>query len=150
MSTDTIHNAIKNLLNEHGLKATRQRIIVMDYLMKSSEHPSADMVYRNVKPSVPSLSLGTVYKMLDCFTETGIVHKVITQNGIMRYDANTEEHNHIYCSNTNEIIDYEDHELIQLVEQYLNKKQIDNFRVQDVSIRINGKKINLNQKVSIT
>ena len=67
----------------------------------------------------------------------------------MRYDGKTDQHNHIFLSNTNEIIDFYDEDLIQLISQHLSKRNIENFNVKNISLRIEGEKINLNKNIKI-
>ena len=67
----------------------------------------------------------------------------------MKYDGNTDEHNHLYCSNTLEIIDYVDEELNQMIRDYLSKKQFTNFEINDFELQIKGEKISPGKDVSI-
>jgi Fur family peroxide stress response transcriptional regulator len=67
----------------------------------------------------------------------------------MKYDANLSRHDHIYSTNTQEIIDFEDEELSKIVENYINKKRIGNFKVNDIRIQIEGEKINPEKDIDI-
>ena len=78
---------------------------------------------KKVKAGNPSLSLATVYSTLETFTGKGLVNKVPVKDGVMRYDAHTDAHHHIYCTNTKEIIDFEDDELNELIKEFLKKKE---------------------------
>ena len=42
------------------LKYSKQREAIRDFLDHSEEHPTADMVYMNLRESFPNISLGTV------------------------------------------------------------------------------------------
>ena len=47
------------------LKYSRQRECIKEYLMHTTEHPTADTVYEHVKEEFPRISLGTVYRNLN-------------------------------------------------------------------------------------
>jgi Fur family transcriptional regulator, peroxide stress response regulator len=140
---------LKQKLSEAGLKATSQRIAIYDALLRLGDHPKAEQVYEQVHQQHPSLSLGTVYKTLDTLVKAGLIRKVFTQEDCMRYDADTSSHNHIYCTNTGEIVDYYDEELETLIKDFLAKKNIRNLSIQDIRLHINGEKDNPAEEISI-
>jgi Fur family transcriptional regulator, peroxide stress response regulator len=140
---------IKNRLIEHNLKATQQRIVIYEALLKLSNHPRAEDIYDHIKVNNPSISLATIYKSLDTFVTTGLASKVLTGEGYFRYDANMNIHNHIYCLNTKEIIDHEDEELKDLIEGFFQKKEIKNLRISDIRLHISGEKIDPENNISI-
>ncbi|MCS6822859.1 MAG: transcriptional repressor [Cytophagaceae bacterium] len=140
---------IKNRLSECGLKATHQRIVIYECLAKSFNHPTAENIYESIKPNNPSISLATVYKTLDTFVSAHLIHKVFSDDGIVRYDAYTHPHSHIYCINTKEIIDFEDENLNRLIQGYLKRKKIKNLKIKDIQLQILAEKVNIKEKVSI-
>ncbi len=140
---------IKAKIIHAGLKATQQRIVLYDALLKVENHPTVEQLFETVKPDNPSISLGTVYKTLDKLIEVGLVEKVMSREGQMRYDANLANHNHIYCTNTGEIIDYYDEELNDLIKSFFSQKKLQNVRIQDIRLQINAEKVNPNEDVSI-
>jgi len=143
------HSDIKQLLSEHGLKSTSQRIVIYGVLVGIETHPSAEEIYNMLKADYPSISLATVYKTLETFVGSGLCRKVMSKGGTMRYDGNVRDHGHIYCENTEEIIDYEDEELDTLLTEYFSKKKIDNLKIKEIKIQINGDKIDLRKKVQV-
>jgi len=136
-------------IKEAGLKATHQRIVILKALYENLNHPSSEELYGYIKKKNPSISLATIYKTLECFVNSGMIRKVPTSDGLMRYDGKTDQHNHIYLSNTNEIIDFYDEDLIHLISQHLSKRNIENLNVKNISLRIEGEKINLNKNIKI-
>ena len=85
---------------------TRDKIY--EYLCGTKSHPSADTIYNELKPSMPSLSIGTVYTNLRLFEEQGLVIRVANVNGNERYDANTKDHVHFVCDKCGSVIDIMD------------------------------------------
>ncbi len=141
---------VTKALAEKGLKITHQRIVVFQAIFATDKHPTAEQIYEGIKEQNPSISLATVYKTLETFVENRLVNKVSTPRGTMRYDARTDNHNHIYISNTNEILDYEDEELQVMLMDYLGKKQFDNFNITDFKLQIKGEKINPKKGINIS
>ncbi|MBO9699192.1 MAG: transcriptional repressor [Sporocytophaga sp.] len=134
---------IKELLIRKGLKATHQRIVIYHLLFNSFEHPTAELLFDKLKINNPSISLGTVYKTLDTFVQTGLAEKVLSETGSDRYDANLSSHHHIYYTDTKEIVDFYDSELQDLIIAFLNKKSIPNLKIKDFKIQIHGEKIDM-------
>lgn len=141
-------SALKEALSRAGLKATQQRLVIYQCLM-SSCHPTAEDIFEQVRPDNPSISLGTVYKTLETLVESKLVEKVPVSEGKMRYDARMDAHNHIYCTNTGEIIDFQDSELEKLIRDYLAAKNIKNLVIQNFNLQIRGSKNNPGQDILI-
>lgn len=140
---------IKAKLSTYGLKATHQRIVVYNALQHMYIHPSAEEVYTIIHGDNPSISLATVYNTLDSFVDAKLISKVSSQEGKSRYDFNTHHHHHIFVTNTDEIIDYHDTELQELIESYLKKKNISNLTIQELQLHIKAEKINPSKKIGI-
>ncbi len=140
---------LKERLSEVGLKATQQRMVIFHSIMTSKNHPSAENIFEQVKSSNPSLSLATIYSTLETLVDKGLVKKVLVKDGVMRYDAHIGTHNHIYCTNTSEIIDFEDEELNQMIKKFLASKNIENLNIKDISLHIEGEKIDKRKSVKI-
>lgn len=147
---ECIYEGIKAKLLVANLKATQQRIVIYHALMLLNNHPKAEQVYDLVRLDNPSISLGTVYKTLETFVESKLIKKVACEDGTMRFDGKTEAHNHILCTNTQEIIDFEDNELQSLIADFLSKKNIHNFKITDFQLQINGEKVNPDEQVKIS
>ena len=86
---------------------SKKRQAILDYLRHTAAHPSAETVYTALKPSIPELSLGTVYRNLQVLVYEGLVRIVCTVDGQARYDARTEAHVHCVCRSCRRVIDAE-------------------------------------------
>ncbi len=84
-------------LRDHGLQVTYQRLAIYQALYHTKEHPSAEIIYQQVKKRFPMISLGTVYKTLERFYEVGLIQKVSPVTEVARYDAKTHPHHHLVC-----------------------------------------------------
>lgn len=140
---------IKQLLTEAGLKATHQRLVIMKALYGMSNHPTAEQVYNLIKVDNPSISLATVYKTMETFVSNKLISKVATRDGHMRYDPRLDNHGHIYCTNTKELVDFYDEELDGLLIEFFKRKRVNNLIIKNISVRINGEKIDPDKKALI-
>ena len=129
---------IASKLSERGLRVTPQRIVILGAIINLKNHPTPENIIDYIKKNHPNISVGTVYKVLDSFVENGLLTKVKTESGIMRYDPSQSHHHHLYCKETDRIEDYEDKNLDQLIIDYFHKKGIKNFNIQDFQIQITG------------
>ncbi len=86
-------------------KQFRKRNAILECLMNTDTHPSADMVHQMLQQTHPDISQATVYRNLALFKKQGRITSVATVNGIERFDANTEPHVHFICSNCDAVVD---------------------------------------------
>lgn len=86
-------------------KRSKKRNAILEALRSTKSHPTAQWVYAQVKPAVPDLSLGTVYRNLAQFQEDGVVMQVGVVAGEQRFDANTAPHPHLICERCSSVID---------------------------------------------
>lgn len=111
---------IKDVIRKHGLKATPNRVAVLEYLLNSKEHPSAEMVKEYLNSLGNKFSLATIYNILESFVEKGVIMQIRDDNSnMMRFDANTSFHLHVYNIKTNEISDYYDEKYCKRIENDL-------------------------------
>lgn len=130
---------IKDKLVEKGLKVTPQRIAILEAIYALNNHPTAEMIMEYIKERHPGIAAGTVYKVLDVLIRHQLILRVKTDKDVMRYDGILKNHHHLYCVETEEISDYVDEDLDQLLEEYFIKKGIENFDIREVRLQINGK-----------
>lgn len=90
-----------------ALKHSRQREAIKEFLMTQTTHPTADIIYDNIKQIYPNISLGTVYRNLSLLTELGEIRKLSCFGGADHYDGRTEPHFHFLCTECGSIIDLE-------------------------------------------
>ena len=78
-------------------RMTRQRRVVFEELSNVKTHPTADQVYEMVRRRLPRISLSTVYRNLELLARTGKVLRLNMDGEQRRYDADTSQHEHVYC-----------------------------------------------------
>ncbi|MCD8341813.1 MAG: transcriptional repressor [Clostridiales bacterium] len=82
---------------------SRQRELIYEYLCGTTEHPTAEMIYAQLKPQAPHLGLGTVYRNLSLLCEDGRVRRLPFP--VERYDGNLSEHAHFCCQQCGKVTD---------------------------------------------
>ena len=81
-------DGFRNRCGEHGLKVTRQRVLIYQELIKSSDHPSPEVLSKRVHKKAPDISLDTVYGALATFYDMGLVDRVDGFGAVKRSDPN--------------------------------------------------------------
>lgn len=110
-------------LRDHSMKVTPQRIAIYNILMNTTEHPSAEVIYKKLEPVYPTMSLATVYKSLDVFKKSGLVQELNVGESSFRYDANVNSHPHIICTACHKVDDIEEDifsDLLDKVNSFTN------------------------------
>lgn len=92
-----IMDYITTLLRDKGFKVTPQRLAIYSVLINTKSHPSAEMIFSQLQPVYPTMSLATVYKTIEILKEIGMVQVLNVGEDSFRYDANIENHPHIRC-----------------------------------------------------
>ena len=87
------------------MRYSHQRERIFRAVMESCEHPTANMVYEQLKTDMPRLSLGTVYRNLNQLADAGRLKKIPLADGSCRFDKTKEAHSHIVCEQCGAVSD---------------------------------------------
>ena len=93
---------------ERAIRYSRKREAILTQIQGTSCHPSAEWVYKQLRPLHPDLSLGTVYRNLAFFRKRGLVRSVGVVQGQERFDAITTPHSHFVCNCCGTVLDLPD------------------------------------------
>jgi len=88
-------------------KNSKQRQLIKDFLLTRKDHPTADVVYMNVRQQLPNISLGTVYRNLTLLADMGEILRLRVGDGVDHFDADTSEHGHFICNDCGSVLDLE-------------------------------------------
>ncbi|MBR5844293.1 MAG: transcriptional repressor [Bacteroidaceae bacterium] len=102
---DGLKNMVKERLELHGIKPSMQRMAVMEYLMTHRTHPTAEMIFADLYPHMPTLSKATVYNTLNLLVERGVVRLITIEEKNARFDACMDPHIHFRCRDCGAILD---------------------------------------------
>jgi Fur family peroxide stress response transcriptional regulator len=100
-----VEKRISELLREKGYKVTPQRIAIYKALLNTKSHPSAEMIYNELQPHHPTMSLATVYKTVEILREMGLIQILNAGEDSCRYDADTSMHPHVRCMHCGRVDD---------------------------------------------
>lgn len=98
---------IADVLANHGLRPTQQRIAVYDYLLRHPVHPTAETIYQAVLERYPSFSRTTIYNCLHALVNAGLIRAVTIEAEEQRFDGNAADHAHFKCTACGAIYDFE-------------------------------------------
>lgn len=87
---------------------SRKRMAILNSLRNTRTHPTADWIYTQLKPENPNLSLGTVYRNLKMFCETGKAISVGVINGQEHFDGFVHPHAHFVCDTCGAVLDVDE------------------------------------------
>lgn len=105
MSDHQLKEAI-DTLKETGVRITPQRHAILEYLIQSMSHPTADDIYKSLEGKFPNMSVATVYNNLRVFREVGLVKELTFGDSSSRFDFVTSDHYHIICENCGKMVDF--------------------------------------------
>lgn len=118
----------------YNIKPSMQRIAIMDYLLEHRTHPSADVIYTALSPSMPTLSKTTVYNTLKLFSEQGAALMLTIDERNTNFDADTSIHAHFLCKTCGTIYDLAN----QSEEKELTALQLDGHQVTEMHYYYKG------------
>ncbi len=126
---------VVELLSEHGIRPSAQRVAVAQYILLTDEHPSADKVWARVRTRFPMISRATVYNTLNLFVEKGLVRELHLAPDSVVFDPNTDAHHHFVDDETGRIYDipWEKVAMRQI-------PKVDGFEIHDYQVVMRGRK----------
>ena len=105
MSEMQLKNAL-DTLKTTGVRITPQRHAILEYLIETMTHPTADDIYKALESKFPNMSVATVYNNLRVFREAGLVKELTYGDNASRFDFITSKHYHVICSSCGKIVDF--------------------------------------------
>jgi Fur family iron response transcriptional regulator len=96
---------VTEILHEHDIHPSAQRVAVAEYVLRTSDHPSADLVWKRVREEFPWVSRATVYNTLNLFVEKGLLRRLTIAEDSVVFDPRTDTHHHFIDDETGEIHD---------------------------------------------
>ena len=124
---------VVQILEEHDIKPTAQRVSIPEYVLRTQEHPSADKVWAVVGENFPAISRATVYNTLNLFVEKGILRALHLSADSVVFDPNVETHHHFIDEETGAI-----HDVPWDKVQVCNIDSLREFEVHDYQVVMRG------------
>lgn len=126
------------------MRKTKQREVILKVLGEHIDHPSADIIYEEVRKFIPRISLGTVYRNLEIMSESGTIMKLETGGSIKRFDPFTGPHPHFRCVKCGAIEDLpfeiDDSIFTGKMDNWAHGRKIQNLNIEytGLCIKCNG------------
>lgn len=87
------------------LRRSKQREAILDFLRKTSSHPTAYHIYEAVRKEIPNISLGTVYRNLRLLRDEAEILELDLAGSLSRFDGDTRSHYHFRCEQCGRVFD---------------------------------------------
>ncbi len=123
---------LAQMLTQHGVRPTQQRLAVFDYLLQHRTHPSAETVYEALVKQYPTFSRTTVYNSLHALVQAGLVLELSLGTEERHYDADVSLHGHFYCRRCGGILD------VPLDEAVVHSLRPEGYTVELFNISFSG------------
>lgn len=116
-------------------RESHQRKAIVNLLKARKDHPSAAMIYEDLRFELPNLSLGTVYRNLEILEKQGRIRILNLAQKEARYDGQMVKHAHFICEHCGTI---EDVEMKSDCCQMVNMLESRNYRISKFNLDITG------------
>lgn len=134
MSEVRLKDALDTLKNS-GVRITPQRHAILEYLISSELHPTADDIYKALESNFPNMSVATVYNNLRVFRNAGLIKELTYGDASSRFDFVTHDHYHIICDECGTIVDFH-HPGLEEVEHLAS--HVTGFKVNSHRLEVYG------------
>jgi Fur family transcriptional regulator, ferric uptake regulator len=99
-------SSAQELLRTHGLRATQQRLAVLEELRGEPNDLTAQQLHDRLRARAHSIGLATVYRALDALVEAGLAEPLSHFRDALCYRVCREgHHHHLVCSDCHSIVE---------------------------------------------
>jgi Fe2+ or Zn2+ uptake regulation protein len=126
---------VSGILSQHGIRASAQRVAVAEYVLHTSEHPSADVVLKRVRQRFPLISRATVYNTLNLFVRVGLLRELHMAENSVVFDPMLETHHHFIDEESGTI-----HDVPWDKVQVTNVEQLQGYEIRDYQVVMRGRR----------
>ena len=108
--------ALEQACRERGIRLSTQRRIILEALETAHDHPCAYDVHQRVALRHRKISVATVYRALNGFTQAGLLVRRDFGDGKARYErAQAKRHDHLVDVRSGRVVEFDDAELKVLI-----------------------------------
>jgi Fur family transcriptional regulator, peroxide stress response regulator len=117
------------------INLTIQRKEILEVVQHAPDHPTAADVIERLRGKGFNFAYGTVYNSLRYLTDAGLIRELKLGEAVSRYDARTDEHQHIVCTVCGRV----DEVLTELPNEWLQKVSAETkYRIEHAQVVIEG------------
>lgn len=95
------------MLVSKGIRPSPQRVAILESLRGRCDHPTAEMMFEDLRPGMPTLSKTTVLSTMRLLQGAGLIRDVRCEEGELRFDGNAGFHAHFKCRGCGTLEDIE-------------------------------------------
>lgn len=128
---------LMDILRQHGIQPTPQRLAVAQIVLSRESHPSAEEVWTKVRRRCPTISRATVYNTLNLFVKRGLLKLQVLKEGMAVFDAEVDPHHHFIDDETGKVYDVP-WEMLRVT----GKESLRNFNVREYQVVLRGRRRN--------
>jgi Fur family peroxide stress response transcriptional regulator len=132
----TTTDSLVQQLKSAGLRVTPQRLAIFSALVSTDSHPTAQALFEQLHPQLPSLSQATVYNTLQILAERGLILEIGTAgDGAVHYDGDPTPHVNLICTHCHGVQDLNDFPLGSLAKAKIGQA---GFKIHAMRIAFYG------------
>lgn len=117
------------------INLTIQRKAIFEVVQHADDHPTAADVIDRLRGKGINFAYGTVYNSLRYLTDVGLIRELKLGEAVSRYDARTDEHQHIVCTVCGRV----DEVLTELPGEWLQKVALETkYEIEHAQVVLEG------------
>jgi len=128
---------LSEYLRQKGLRATRERFLLLEEIMRTNKHFDADELYASLIAKGLKASRATVYNTLDLLVDCGLISKYRFGENHSRYEKafGKPRHDHLICLECGDIIEFFSEKLAKIQKEVCEEKK---FSPRNATLQIFG------------
>ena len=95
----------QEILLAKGIRPSPQRVAVYEALSGRRDHPTAEVLFEALRPTMPTMSKTTVLHTMRLLQSVGLTRDVRCEEGELRFDGSPDFHAHFKCRDCGALID---------------------------------------------
>lgn len=128
---------VTTYLHDRGLRSTHARRKIVEAVLESTDHFTADDLLARVRTRGERVSRASVYRTLALLADGGFVQAHEFQRGQLLYELalGQHHHDHLICTLCDEIVEFENDQIERLQKEVAARL---GFALVDHALRLHG------------
>jgi Fe2+ or Zn2+ uptake regulation protein len=115
-----------------NIRPSHQRLKILEFFHLHHNHPTVEDIFKELKPTMPTLTKATIYNTLKIFIKEHLVEEIHIEDNEIRYDLPSKNHGHFKCKKCGAIYDFD----IEIDDT--PAKGLDDFYIENKSVYFKG------------
>ncbi len=117
---------MKTALRQAGLRATAQRLALLQVIAENEDHPEVEELHRRAERIDPKISIATVYRTVSVLERAGMIQRHSFEGARARYErVDKRHHDHIVDLESGEILEFQSNRIEQLQSEIASQMGYD-------------------------